>query len=896
MKKYIFLLLFIAFSSGVFSQKITLTGTVRDSSGVEVEMANIIAINTENQILESYCVTNHNGLYKLVLQENSNYKVKVSFIGFAPKEFVFNSKDVDAERDVSLSEENSMLSEVDVTYTMPVSVRGDTIIYDTDSFTTGTEKKLKDVLVSLPGVELNDDGQIEVEGKTVQKVMVEGKDFFDGDSKIAADNIPANAVDKVEVLRNYNEIGQMKGLTNDDDNIALNIKLKKGKNKFWFGEIAAGVGPDGKYLAHPKLFYYSPKFSLNVITDANNIGEVPFTRRDYMKFTGGFRGFNKGGGSSIEIGSNGLGISTAQNNRAKDIDTKFAALNFSYSPTEKLDLSGFGIYSYTGTKMETRSTTTFKLDDNQSKVEEAINYNDQKVNLGLVKFSSAYKPNANFQFDYDVMMKQSDDDEEEGVISSVDGESDQINQYKKQKPMTVNQNTNIYYTASERNIFSFEAQHTYQDEDPFYNAVRDEFAFVDLFPVDQSLGFYNINQQKKIISNKVDAKLDYFYLTGDRSNIQFTLGTTQSHQNFDSDIFQILGDQTKLNMEGEEFENDVKYNVSDLFFAFHYKLQAGIFTFNPGLSLHQYNTKNKQSGTTINDELTSVLPDMYINMQLKKSENLRFNYKITRSFTDVSKFAESYVLNNYNSVYSGNRDLESSLNHNISLNFFSFNMFNFTNMFANVTYTKRIDALKSDVMPIGINQVKTTINSNFNDESVSANARYQRTFKKLKGSLKGNFSWAKTNNLVNSKPSVSESLNQNYSGSLATNFKNAPNLEVGYKYGISQYDRGTTTSTYYTKRPYAKFDAAFLGGFIFTADYDLYSYTDKDDTIENEYSFLDASLTYQKKDSKWEFGLKGKNLLDNDSLDKNSESDYSFSSSTYFVQPRYLLFTVKYDI
>ena len=896
MKKYFFLLLLIVFSAKAFSQKVSLTGIIRDSIGSGVEMANIIAINSDTKIMESYCVTNHNGLYKLVLQENSNYNVKVSFIGFAPKEFVFNSKEVDAERDLSLSEENSMLSEVDVTYTMPVSVRGDTIVYDTDSFTTGTEKKLKDVLVSLPGVEINDDGQIEVEGKTVQKVMVEGKDFFDGDSKIAADNIPANAVDKVEVLRNYNEIGQMKGLTNDDDNIALNIKLKKGKNKFWFGEVTAGVGPDDKFLAHPKLFYYSPKFSLNVITDANNIGEVPFTRRDYMNFTGGFRGFNRGGGSSIGVGSNGLGISTAQNNRAKDINTRFAAVNFSYSPIEEWDLSGFGIYSYTATEMETQSTTTFKLDDNKSKVEEAIKYNDQKVNLGLLKFSSVYKPNANFQFDYDILMKQSDDDEKEEINSNVDGESDQISQFKKQKPISVNQNTNIYYTVDDKNILSFEAQHLYQDEDPFYNAVRDEFAFVDLFPLDESLGFYNINQQKKISSNKVDAKLEYYHITGDRSNIQFTLGTTQSHQNFDSDIFQILEGDSKLNMEGDEYENDVKFNVSDLFFGFHYKLKAGIFTFNPGVSLHQYNVKNTQLGTTINDELTSVLPDLYINMQLKKSENLRFNYRVTRSFTDVSKFAESYVLNNYNSVYSGNRDLESSLNHNISLNFFSFNMFNFTNMFANVSYTKRIDALKNDVMPIGINQVRTTINSNFNDESVSANARYQRTFKKIKGSLKANFSWAKTNNLVNSKPSVSESINQNYSGSLATNFKKAPNLEVGYKYGISQYDRGSTTTTYYTKRPYAKFDVAFLGGFIFTADYDLYSYSDKDNTIENEYSFLDATLTYQKKDSHWEFGLKGKNLLNNDSLDKSSESDYSFSSSTYFVQPRYLLFTVKYDI
>ena len=896
MKKIILLTLFLcAFLSG-FSQKMTLKGIVRDSTGSGVEMANVIAVNTETKMLESYCVTNHSGLYKLSLLTNSSYNIKVSFIGFEPKEFSFTSTAGDALKDVDLSEESSLLSEVDVTYTMPVAVRGDTIVYDTDSFATGTEKKLKDVLVTLPGIEMNDDGQIEVEGKKVMKVMVEGKDFFDGDSKIASDNIPANAIDKIEVLRNYNEVGQMKGLTNDDDNVALNIRLKAGKKKFWFGEFAAGAGPDEKYLAHPKLFYYSPEFSLNVITDANNIGEVPFTRRDYMNFTGGFRGFNSGGGSSIEVGSDGLGLATAQNNKAKDVDTKFGAINFSYSPKKTLDLSGFGIYSYTGTKMETQNTTTYKLDGNSSQVEEAINNTDQTVNLGLLKFSSVYKPNSNFQFDYDVLLKKSDDEEKEDVVSLVNTETDHITQFKQQKPISVNQNVNVYYTLNERNIFSFEAQHLYQDEDPFYNAVRDEFAFVSLFPVNENVGLYNLNQQKNIVSNKVDAKLDYYFITGAKSNIEFTLGTTQSHQNFDSDIFQILDDNSKLNMSGEEFTNDVKFNISDLFFAFHYKLQAGIFTFNPGVSLHQYEAKNTQLGSTITDDLTSVLPDLYVNMQLKKSENLRFNYQVTRSFTDVSKFAESFVLNNYNSVYSGNRNLESALNHRLSLNFFSFNMFNFTNMFANLSYTKRIDALKNDVMPIGINQVRTTINSNFNDESFSASGRYQRTFKKIKGSVKADFSWAKTNNLVNSKPSVSESLNQNYSGSLATNFKNAPNLEVGYKYSVSEYDRDATTSIYYTKRPYAKFDAAFLNGFIFTVDYDWYSYTDKNKTIENEYSFLDADLTYQKKDSKWEFGVKGKNLLNTESLDQSSENDYSFSSSTYFVQPRYLLFTVKYDI
>ena len=110
---------------------------------------------------------------------------------------------------------------------MPVTIRGDTLIYNADSFKNGTERKLEDVLKKLPGVEINDDGQIEVEGKIVAKVMVEGKEFFDGDSKLATKNIPANAVDKVQVLKTYSEVGQLSGVTNNQDNIAINIKLKR---------------------------------------------------------------------------------------------------------------------------------------------------------------------------------------------------------------------------------------------------------------------------------------------------------------------------------------------------------------------------------------------------------------------------------------------------------------------------------------------------------------------------------------------------------------------------------------------------------------------------------------------------------------------------------------------
>lgn len=890
--KVLLTLLLVVTSAVALAQEISLSGTVKDSLGVGVDMANVIAINTATQGLESYGITNHAGLFKLKLKTGEQYTVKVSYLGFKPESFTFTAGENDAVKDIVLQEQAAQLDEVDVTYEMPVSVKGDTIVYDTDAFVSGTEKKLKDVLENLPGIEINDDGQIEVEGKTVSKVMVEGKDFFDGDSKLAVENIPANALSKVEVLRNFNEVSQMKGLTNDDDNVALNIKLKEGKKNFWFGELTAGYGPDDRYLAHPKLFYYSPKYSINIITDLNNIGEVPFTRNDYRNFTGGFRNLNSRGGSSISTGADGLGLSSVQNNRANDIDAKFAAANFSYAPMEGLDLSGFGIYSYTGTILKSEGVTSYIASND---VESTTSNTDQTIHLGLAKLSAKYQPNDSFQLDYDALLKQSDDTEEVNVLS-ISSITDEIAEVKKQKPLSVNQNLNIYYTLSDKNIFAVEAQYLYQDEDPFYEAVRNEFAFVDIFPVDENQELYNINQAKQVVANKVDAKVDYYRVLGSKSNINLTLGTTQSNQNFNSNIFQILDNEDVLNMNGDDFGNDVAFHVSDVYAGLHYKVISGIFTFNPGVTLHQFNVKNEQLGSVVKDNLTSLLPDVYINAQLKKSENLRFNYQVTRSFTDVSNFAQGYVLNNYNSLYSGNRDLESALNHNVSLNFFSFNMFNFTNIFANVAYTKRIDALKSGVNIVGINRVSSTINSNFDDESVTANGKYERTFGKIKASVQGNLGWSTTNNLVDDEQRTSNSLTQNYTGALSTNFKNAPNLELGYRYTVNNYENGDLETTFYTSRPYARFDASFLKNFIFTVDYDYYNYTDKEDTITNTYSFLESNLTYQKKDSRWEYGIKGTNLLNTTTLNRDSTNELYFSTQAYFVQPRYVLFSVKYDI
>ena len=885
-------ILFLAITWLGQAQNVTLSGTIQDSLQNPLDVANVIAVNQNTQALDGFGITDPNGKYAIKVKPNTPYLLKVRFLGYEPQEIPLTTGESDYIQDVTMLPQIENLEEVEVVYEIPISIKGDTIVYDTDSFVSGTEKKLAEVLEKLPGIEVNDAGEIKVEGKKVSKVMVEGEDFFDGDSKLASKNIPANALDKVEVLRNYSEVSQLNGVTNNQDNIALNIKLKEGKKNFWFGEISGGIGFDDRYVAHPKLFYYSPEFSLNVLTDLNNIGEVPFTAMDYWNFMGGFRNATRGTGTNFNSGSSGLGLTLLQNNRAKEINSRFGAINFGYKPVKSWRLGGFGIYSYSNSllEMDTRKSYTVS---NQTETTQTST--DQVSHLGLAKLSSSFKPSDRLQWNHDMFLKLSDAAEDENRLSISDV-TDNIVQNRQQTPSSIRQNSNLYYTLNEKHIFALETEYEYTDEDPFYQAIRQQQPFVGIVPFDENQSNFNVNQEQRVLTNRLDTKLNYFWVTGPKSNINFTLGTLQSGQKFNSGIFQTLDNGTRMDFNEETLNNEVDFGFSDVFMGFHYKMVTGKFTFNPGFHVHNYVATNRQLGTEVQDRLFNLVPDLFVNFQMKRSESLRFNYNISRDFTDINNLAQGYVFNNYNSLYQGNRNLESALYHNASLNFFSFSMFNMQNIFAQLSYSKRMDAFKSNTSIVGINQVNGTINSNLEDETWNGSGNYQRTFGKIKVSANATLTHSITNNLVNDVQRKSTSLIQDYSASLGSSFSNTPNLEIGYRYNVNRYEAGTVSSTFYTDRPFLKFDMVFLKNFILLADYDHYFYRDKTGSVENKYGFLNANLSYQKRDSKWEYSVNATNLTNNQNLNQDSYNDLFFSTSAYSVQPRYVVFKIKYEL
>lgn len=905
MQKTASLIIFLLFSLVAKSQNIRFEGLILDSKAAGLEMANVMAINQVTNGMDSYAITNDKGKFQLSLKANSSYKIKVSFIGFQPKEIELKTASENIIQNIVMTE-GIDLEQVEIVHEMPVSIKGDTIIYNSDSFTNGTERKLGDILKKLPGVEVNKDGQIEVEGKTVSKLMIDGKDFFDGDTKLGVQNIPADAVDKVQVLRNYNEVSQLKGLENNEENVAMNIKLKEGKKNFWFGDLTGGIGighEESRYIANPKLFYYSPKYSVNLLGNFNNIGELPFTVQDYFKFTGGFRGIMRKGGTNFNVGSNDLGISMMRNNRAKEIETRFGAANFSYNPTKKWTISGFGILNSSDTEMETDSRNTYldaegNVETEQISQEKSI----QKSSLGLFKMSSSYVPSEKLHFDYDVLMKVSKQDENLGLLNSETSRGITVDQdiytNKKQSPFSINQNLNYYYTLDDKNVIAFEMQHVYQEEDPFYKANLQYQPF-NLSGFISGQNRSDISQDRFIKTNKVDAKLDYYYMLTPKSNINFTLGNTYSYQNFNSHIFQILDSGTRNDLNDPANNNDVNYAFNDVFLGLHYKFITGKFTFNPGVSFHSYSMNNQQLGSDFKRNFFRVLPDVYALYQIKKSETLTYNFTLQNDFTDIAQLAEGTIFSSYRSLFQGQRNLENALSQNHTLAYFKFNMFNQTNVSGRINYNKRVDAVKRIAQFDGINQTSTPFNSNFADETLSGSLRYGRSFARYyKASVGATLNWAKQNNIQVDRltnaliPTSNETFTQNYNFSFSTNFKNLPSLEVGYAVTINEYQN----DVFYNNSPFANLEYYFLDAFSFKAEYEYNKYTNRSKTVDNQYDFLSASFSYQKKESRFEYKIGATNLLNTRTLNDDSFDQFYTRTSQYRVQPRYLILSVRYNL
>src|SRR5699024_11070207 len=302
-------------------------------------------------------------------------------------------------------------------------------------------------------------------------------------------------------------------------------------------------------------------------------------------------------------------------------------------------------------------------------------------------------------------------------------------------------------------------------------------------------------------------------------------------------------------------------NFQDFFATARYKLKTGIFTFSPGVSFHYYRIKLEQSTENYLRTKNLFLPKMSAVAQFKDAQSLRFSYNMTADFPDIQNLSEAYVLNNYNALFQGNHRLKNGIFHRLNLSFSDFNMFNFTNMNFYANYTRRADAVINKTSLAQISRVSSPINSEFPSDNLTVGGRFQKTFRKFILHANANVNYGKYTDLINDFEQKIKNLGQDYKLSFESNLNNFPNVKIGYEQQINRYDNGNLKNTFYTGRLFFHTEINFLKNFTFSADYSFYNYTNKEKTLKNRYSFLDAELRYKTTNHHWEFSLKADNLM-----------------------------------
>ena len=171
----------------------------------------------------------------------------------------------------------------------------------------------------------------------------------------------------------------------------------------------------------------------------------------------------------------------------------------------------------------------------------------------------------------------------------------------------------------------------------------------------------------------------------------------------------------------------------------------------------------------------------------------------------------------------------------------------------------------------------------------------QKRFNNVKTSLTLRLNKNKSYNIVNGTLRRFDYFTQFASATVATNFKAAPNIELGYSYNINRSTDEDQRLHYITERPFVGLDAAFLKGFIFLAEYSYYDFR-LGNTSLNRYDDLRMSLSFNKEDTPWEFGIEATNVLENANINRDNFSGISQTTTRYAIQPRYIYFTLKYFI
>jgi hypothetical protein len=346
MRKIYFAVALLLLTSVVSAQKNgSIKGVAFDTiSHQPVASATVTVVEKKDSSLVSFSMTDNDGKFQLSGIPNGEYRLMITHVNYHNRNILFTISDDKKVHDlanVTMNDRTKVLEEVVVTNEAPpVTMVGDTVQYNAESFKVQPNANVEQLLKKLPGLKVEKDGTIKAQGEKVNRVLVDGKEFFGNDPKIATKNLPADAVDKVQVYDKQSDQAQLTGFEDGNYEKTINLKLKKDKKKGVFGKVSAGAGNKERYEGKFNVNSFKGARQMSAIGMGNNTNAEGFSFMDILNFTGELARMQRGSnGGNVNINMSGDdAASMGMGGNKQSINTAWGGgINFNDIIGNKLD-------------------------------------------------------------------------------------------------------------------------------------------------------------------------------------------------------------------------------------------------------------------------------------------------------------------------------------------------------------------------------------------------------------------------------------------------------------------------------------------------------------------------------------------------------------------------------
>lgn len=658
-----------------------ITGKVIDAEKEPMIQASIRLLAAKDSSYINGTATNEQGLFRLNGIKSGKYILQATYVGYAP-----TYKDITVGTDnlrvgeIVLEESSIMLKETTVVgVKTPIKVMEDTVEYNADTYKTQPNAVVEDLLKRLPGVEVDSEGKITANGKQVTKILVDGKEFFSDDPKVASKNLPVNMVDKLQVVDRKSDLARLTGVDDGEDETVINLTVKKGMKNGWFGTVDAGYGTDDRYKG---IFNVNRFWNDNQITFLGNLNNI-----NELGFADGGMNFRRFGGSN--------GINTSQ----------ALGLNFNVGNKEIFRVGGDVMYSHSDRDTRQRSDRQYLFTDSTSYMESEKLSRDKGHNI-RGSFRLKWNPDSMNTFEFRPRVTVNINDSW-GLDSSLTRAGDpmlskvtQSYNFNKSDGVSYNVSGDLVYNHkfSSRPGRSFSVQGRYQfsdtreeeytlslnkfyllNEDDDYlqyadnhtwsNMAQGRLTWTEPLGNPQKGNFLTLAYRAQYRWNNADK---YTYAVPDSATIAGISDVFLSDPN--GFVFPILNDlvvdSTLSNrFRNELFTQDIRLGYKKV--SKKYTLDAGISlvpTMQKSANLIDFN-KNIPERWVWN-----VAPFLRYRLKMSKSRSLNMNYNGRSSQPTMAQLQPVADMSDPLNVIIGNPNLDPTFTHNVNVRFQDFDM------------------------------------------------------------------------------------------------------------------------------------------------------------------------------------------------------------------------------